>query len=160
MTRRSEPAKEAVLDAVHAKLGTIRVDLNPDPSSTDLRELFSRIRCDRNVVARILASLLPRLALLRADLVRLDRTIEREGAAIMDSGEGLLGATNDRLRAFRLKVVLSDEHDMRAAVKEDLVLVDEVVSHSRLVREELRFAFEEASRALASIEFEWKVETR
>jgi len=156
--RRTGPVSAERIDAVHARLGEVRVTLSPDPAIDELRESFAEIRGHRNVVSRILAKLLPLLARLRADQIRLDRTCSREGAAIVDSGEGLLGCTNDKLRTARVKLLLSDDYDALAEVRADLALVEEAVSHAKLAREELRFAFEEASRALASIELEWRVE--
>jgi len=157
-TRRTGPVSVDRIDAVHARLGEVRVTLDPDPAIDELRESFAEIRGHRNVVSRILAKLLPLVARLRADQIRLDRTCSREGAVIVDSGKGLLGCTNEKLRAARVKLMLSDEYDALSEVRADLALVEEAVSHAKLAREELRFAFEEASRALASLELEWRIE--
>ena len=50
------------------------------------------------------------------------------------------------------------EDDAHAALKVDLLALEAVVAHARHVQDELRFAFEEASRGLTTIELEWRIE--
>lgn len=156
--RRSREINLEIVHAFHDRLSRIQVKLDPDPDADDLRALFSRIRTYRNQVTKILLGLLPRQALLRADLIAIERAIEGGGASAIDTNTGFLGATNEKQRQARLKVYLSDYYDERAILKGELVLIEETVSSAKIVRDELRFAFEEASRALASLEFEYRIE--
>ena len=98
VARRTEPVEVDKVDEVHKRLMNVSVALDPDPSSGDLRELYSRIRDKRTAVSRILGVSLRRLARQRADLVRFERTIEAESAHVLWTGRGIPLATNDKQR--------------------------------------------------------------
>jgi len=154
--RRASGLDEELIEKLHAKLKGIRVDLDPEPSAGSLRERFAKIRQHRNTVVRIAGSILPRVAMLRADLVRVERVIEAETAMLTETGHAV--GNNAQERQASLKQKLREWHDARAEVRADLHMAEEVISHAKWVRDELRFAFEETSRSLASIELEWKIE--
>lgn len=158
MRRRAEPLDEGKLDALHGKLRDLQVRLPENPSAADLRGLFTEIRDNRNKVARVTAYLLPYLGKLKADLVRIERILDAEGALLVDTKRGLLGTSNETERKARLKLVQEKDHEIAAALREELALIEEVMTHAKLVREELRLAYEEASRCLAALDFEWRVE--
>ena len=102
--------------------------------------------------------MVPRAASLRADLIATDRAIEEASARILDSGEGLLGATTEKARQARVKVIASDLFDLKAELKAELEEVEGLLYSARYVRDELRSAFEEVSRSLASVELEYRIE--
>ena len=158
VARRTEPVDVETLDKIHAKLKKVSVCLDPDPSSTDLRALFAQIRRHRTMVSRIFGTFLPRVARYRADMIQVDSLIAGEGAQILYTGQGLATTTNEKQRAARVRVILDDHHDAQADLKEDLLALEAVVAHARHVQEELRFAFEEASRGLTTLELEYRIE--
>lgn len=150
-----------MVERVHKGLRAISIKLKRDPDIPDLRHLFADIRRQRNRVARTLGSLMPLAAKIRADLVRVERVIDAETAMrierrqdLMDDGEQGREKTTAPQRAARVKVALRSWYDARADLKADMVVVDEVLAHAKMVREELRYGYEEASRSLASIDLE------
>ncbi len=145
-------------EKLHQHLQKIRVELDPDPSSTDLRSLFAEIRKHRNMVAKIIGQVIPRLVEERAALLRLERVIDAVASDKRDKGEGFIGCTNEVQRKARLRVLQSEDYDKRVDVRVRLMYAEELVAHAKLVREELRFAFEEASRSLASLDMEYRIE--
>lgn len=156
--RRTEPVDVGALDKVHARLRKVSVVLDPDPSSTELRTLFADIRGHRNTVSRIFGTLFPRLARYRADVVRVESLIAAESAQIVWTGKGLALATNEKARTARIRVILSEHHEAREELREDVIGLEALVAHAKHVQDELRSAFEEASRGLASIELEYRIE--
>lgn len=149
----------------HKALQGVSVELPPvgdTPTPVELRELFREIRNKRNRVMRVLGVVIPVIADLKADLVRLDRLIEELTAVHRnpgsEDGTSFVGCKNEPERTARIKVSLVHEYGDRALVKAQLVRVEGVREHARMIVAELADAFEGASRSLASIELEWKLE--
>jgi len=155
--RRSKPVDPDVVDQIHDRLKGVAVTHRKDPDAGTLRDQFSTIRQHRNTVSRVIAVLLPKLGRLRSDMARIDQVIDAESAEAVNTGM-VSGAKNVDQRKAKLRDLLSEWHYARAGIRADLHLVEEAVSHAKWVREELRYAFEETSRALASLELEWKIE--
>jgi hypothetical protein len=157
--RRANGIPQEKLDGMHEALSRIAVKVVNSPSLSDVREILGEIRISRNKVARVLAATLPRMARIRAEALRLDRVIELHMSAVLGTGEGgIKVAKNDRARTALAKVLVSGLLDVRADMHADLVGLDELIAHAKLVRDELRSAFEEVSRALAAIELEYRIE--
>lgn len=146
------------IEKVHRRLGAVSIVLRPDPTSVELRRLFAAIRSNRTVAAKILAGLLPTRGRLRAAKARLERQVEEAHAASRDARNCFLGCRTETDKTARLRVMHAELHDALAEVEADLALVAEAVEHARLVLQEQQAAFEEASRQLASIDMEWRVE--
>lgn len=164
-SRRSPTIDPDQIVALNKKLGQIRVDLPSDGGkrgARHMRGLFSAIRGHRNAVQRILSVLLPKAAEIRAELVLVERTIEADDARIRDSRRGLFEADGKKLAEAtvkgKIRIILDDWFDLKAELRSDLEILDAVIGHARIVREELRLAFEEASRSLASIDLEYRIE--
>lgn len=162
--RTSQHVDPDQLSAINRRLGQIRVDLPSDPGrkgSRALRSLFAAIRVHRNAVQRILSTLIPKAAQLRAELILVERTLDADDARIRDSRRGLFEGDKklpETTVKARIRLILSDWHDLRAELKSDLEIIDAVIVHARNIKEELRMSFEEASRCLASIELEYRIE--
>lgn len=156
--RRSQSVDPEVIERLHAGLGAILIRHgDPDDVDTDtLRAQFHRIRDARNKVQRIVSKLLPKLGTLRSDLARIDATIAAESAVLVQTSL-VDHLKNDMQRKAKLRDALSDWHAAKADITADLDLIEQAVSHAKWVREELRYAFEEASRSLASIELEQRL---
>lgn len=157
--RQTKPVDVDALDRIHQRLREVRVTLVADPSSRGLRALFAEIRQRRNQVARIMSGLIPLHGRLRADRERVGRVVEAATARTIDRREGFLGCRTEKERAARVKILLEAELDEQAGLEADVALVAETLAHARLVLDELRAAFEEASRGLASLDLEYRIET-
>lgn len=159
--RRSLPVDPARVEKLHALIGSVRI-VHGDPDEMDsptLRAQFFKVREGRNKVQRIYSSLSPRLGQLRADLARLEAFIAAESAELsLPSNAALDGCRNEAQRKAKLRDYLREWHEAKDDVRADLALVEEVVAHAKYVRDELRYAFEETSRALSSIELEHRFE--
>jgi len=156
--RRSQPVNPEAVERLHDRLGSILIKHgDPDDADTDtLRAQFHRIRDARNKVQRTMSKLLPKLGTLRSDLARVDAVIAAEGAALVQTSV-VDGLRNDMQRKAKLRDMLSEWYEAKAEITADLELLDQAVAHAKWVREELRYAFEEASRSLASIEMEQRI---
>jgi hypothetical protein len=165
--RRSEPLNSGMIDKLHLRLSGIQVEL-PDPderkqrvSTRSIRALFAAIRRKRNQVGKVVGWLLPRHADVRADLVRIEKVIKAQTAEILRTDPpALRWANNVTEKQAAVREILSDWHEAKAELEVEAIALAEALAHSRWVREELKFAFEEASRSLATIELEWKFETK
>lgn len=159
--RRSRPVNVEAVDQLHAKIASVRVT-HGDPDEADgatLRAQFVKIRDGRNTVARIVSRIMPRLGKLRSDVARLEAVIAAEGAELaLPTSAALDGCRNEGQRKALLRDYLRSWHEARDAVAADLLLVEAVLSHARWVREELKYAFEEASRSLSSVDLEHRFE--
>lgn len=144
---------------VYEKLLGVQVELHRDPGTQSLRRDFASIRSYRTKTTKILIRLKARLAGLRGDLVRVERLIEHNASYMLATNEGLLGCTNVTQKKARIKVELEEWYEAKAVLKDEVQLVEEAVSSAMIVREELRYAYEEASRSLASIELEYRIES-
>lgn len=147
------------IERVHARLRAVSIVLPAEPDAATLRDLFAKVRANRNRVARILGTLLPLRGRLRAALARVERRIEDQAARTIDGKSGFIGCRTEADKKARIKVLLSEDYDEKALLEEDLAIVSEATEHARLVLEEQRAAFEEASRSLSSIDLEFRVET-
>ncbi len=156
--RRTEPVDVEKLDALHAKLRNVSVVLKPEPTSQELRALFSEIRRNRTMVSRIFGIFLPRVARYRADALRVESALAAETAQIMFTGQGLALTKNEKQRTSRIRTILSDLYEQQVQIKEDLLALEVVVSHTKHVHSELRDSFEEASRSLAALDMEYRLE--
>lgn len=156
--RHTRPVDLEKLDAIHVALREIAVELKRDPSSTELRALFAKIRRHRNKVSRIFGTFLPRVVRYKADLLHVESLIAGDTAQILYTGQGLALATNEKQRGARVRVLLEDQYGALEAVKHDLLALEAIVAHTRQVQDELRFAFEEASRGLTTLELEYRIE--
>lgn len=153
--RRSAPIDPDTMEALHGILRGLQVELPTDHGKRGARAtraLFATIRISRNKVGKVVSKILPRLAELRADLVRVDQVIAAEEALAVETGH--VKGKNAEERKASLRGLLREWHETRASIKADLHLAEEVFSHAKWTRDELRFAFEEASRGLAVIELE------
>lgn len=157
--RRADGIPESKLEDIQKKLMGMTVRLSREPSSKEIVQTFSQIREHRNVVSKILVKLIPVRARLRAELIRIERFIEGTKARKLRNNEGFVGCDTSTHKKERLAWLLRDELEIKAAVREDLEIVEELVEMVKIVREELKFAYDEASRALTALEFEFKVET-
>lgn len=159
--RRSRPVDPAKVEAIHSRLGGVRVE-HGDPEDADSDTLiaqFHEIRGGRNRVQAIYSKLSPRLGQLRADLARIEAVIAAESAELsLPEKQALNGCKNETQRKAKLRALLREWHEARDEVRADLYLVEEVVAHAKWIREELRCAFDEASRILTSIDLGHKFE--
>lgn len=155
--RASAPFPPDLAARVHAALKKARIELPAHVSTSTVRETIREIRRMRNRTMDAVNGLSRRVGDLKADVERLDRIFEAEKALRVDRNEGFVGCTNDKARAARLDSILSEELDAIAAVKADLARAAEALSHGKLVLEELRGAFDEASRLQAGVELEWRI---
>ena len=153
--RRAEGFPEEVVDALHDRLGRLVVTVPKDLDARRARAKISEVRDLRNVAAKVVSAVRPRVGKLRADLVRIERSVKAETALRVSEGTGLFGTVPEK--KARVEVVLHEWLDARAETERDLCLLEEVLEHARVVREELRCAFEEASRSLSAFEIEWKI---
>ncbi len=119
-----------------------------------LRAKFVEVRTCRNKVGAVMSKLLPKLGRLNRDLARIDAFLNAKGGDILINTSDLDDYKNDRQRKARLRELMPEWHEAREEIIADLHLVNAVVDHAKWVREELRYAFEEASRALSSIDLE------
>lgn len=157
--RRSAPVEAASVDKIYNLLTKVRVEIKRDPDSRDLRASFATVRSQRTKVTMMLVKLKARLAELRGDLIRVDRIIEHNAAYMQATGEGLAGCKNLDQRKARIKVDLEEWYEARATLRDEVQIYEEAVSSTLIIREELRYAYEEASRSLASIQLEYQIET-
>lgn len=157
--RRSDPVDAAAIAKVYAMLQQVRVEIKRDPESRDLRVSFATVRSQRTKVTMVLVTLKARLAGLRGDLIRVERIIEHNSSYMLATGEGLTGCKNTEQRKARIKVDLEEWYEARAVLRDEVQFVEEAVSSTMIVREELRYAYEEASRSLASIQLEYQIES-
>ena len=159
--RRSLPVDPEKVERLHSQIGSVRIE-HGDPDDMDspvLRAQFFKVREGRNKVQRIFSKLAPRLGQLRADLARLEAFIAAESAELsLPTNAALDGCRNEAQRKAKLRDYLREWHEVKDEVRADLALVEAVMAHAKYVREELRYAFEEASRALSSIELEHRFE--
>jgi chromosome segregation ATPase len=156
-SRASRPFPDDLAARVHEELKRARIELPAHVTTTTIRETIREVRRQRNRVTTIVSGLSRRVGELKADSERLDRIFEAEKAWRVERNEGFVGCTNDKQRGARLESILSEELDAIAAVKQDLARAAEALSHGKLVLEELRGAFDEASRLQAGIELDWRV---
>lgn len=149
------------MDKLHAELAKIQIRLPSFDRLTyaTLRRVYIEAREADNKVVRIMSFLHPRLGRVKVDLARVERAIEGAESGTLDSGDGLLGATNPQKRKARMKVVHSDLFDQRAEIKEDLRALEEVYAHAKLKRDSLQVGWEQASRAQSSYEQEQQLHT-
>jgi len=154
--RRSKDVDPSRVEKIHVALRKLQVSLEDEPDLHSLRAQFTTIRSQRNSVTKLVGFLLPDIGALRSDLVRVDRVIDAETAMLVETGHA--HGSNATERTASLKQKMREWHDARADIRADLHLLEEAVSHAKWVRDELRFAFEEASRSLASIELEYRIE--
>lgn len=156
----TKPIKSELLLKLTEKLSAIKVNLKKIDSamlfSKTVRATFSDIRRHRNTVTRVLGILIPRHASLRADLLRVERVIESETSKIL--GNNLLPLSKNMTESqARAKNLISDWYDRRCEIKCQLAVLEELINYAKIIREELKLAFDESSRALSSIELEFKV---
>jgi hypothetical protein len=157
-SRSSRPFTDEDAARVHAALKKVVVELPAHVTTTSVRETIREVRRFRNyVLTTIVNGLSRRVGELKADAERLDRIFEADKAWRIERNEGFVGCANDKQRAARLESLLSEELDAIAAVKQDLARAVEALSHGKLVLEELRGAFDEASRLQAGVELDWRV---
>lgn len=156
-TRSSRPFGDELAGRVHAKLKTARIELPAHVSTATIRETIREIRRVKNRTTDTVNGLARFVGQLKADLERLDRVFEAEKAVRVERNEGFVGCTNDKQRSARLDSIMSEELDAIAAVKQDLARAVEALSHGKLVLDELRGAFDEASRLQAGVELEWRI---
>lgn len=156
-SRRTKPVDEAVIDRFHNYLARVEIELPQGKTTTHIRNLMRVIREKRNGVGKVLSYLHRTKGSLSADLTRLERIFDAEKNLRYDRGDCFAGTTNDKQREARVRSVLSQQLDACASLKGDLALVGEALAHARLVLDELRGAFDEASRLLASIELDWRI---
>ena len=71
---------------------------------------------------------------------------------------GLALANNEKQRQARVRIQLEDHYLARDELKGDVIVLEALTAHAKHVMDELRFAFEEASRSLSTIELEYRVE--
>lgn len=157
VTRRTNRINPETIERVHQALRGVEVAIPRDPTVIRLRRLFSVIRDKRNRVTRILAGLFPSLGKLKAELAMIERRIEAMRAKIIHTHRMSL-AKNAQERDAYIRANLQEEYEVRASLEEDLALLGEAVSHARLVLDELRSAYEEASRQLSSLDLEYRIE--
>jgi len=156
--RTAQPVDSGLVQRIHTRLGEISIILPRDPDAKQMREFFSMVRELRNSVSKVMAVIHPKIGSARADLVRVDRFIESFGSYMTDTGDGMALVKNESQRKARILMSLEEWFDAKAEIKVDLALLEEVVWHAKMVKDELKAAFEEASRSLSAIEFEFKVE--
>lgn len=149
---------EDKLRRLQRELGSIQIVLpkGADPHPSDYRSLFTKIRDLRNVVERVLDRVAPKLAYLRADFDRVSATLDDLAALELAEGNGLAGKTME-IKKAKVRARLESWYEAKRSLQWDVRVTAEVVSTAMRKREELRFAFEEASRALASVEMERKL---
>jgi len=150
--RHTTPVDEKVVRRVVARLGRVQIKLDPAADHRDLQATFAKIRDNRNRVTRAALVLLPKLAGLRGDLVRIDHVIDSEGAELIATDKAS-GVNADKRKAA-LKRILRDFYEARAQIRTEIHTIEEAVSLIKWLREELRCAFEEASRSLSTLEFD------
>lgn len=159
--RRSTPVDPDRVAGLHRRLAVLRVR-HEDPDEMDassLRTQFVAIRRSRNVIQRIVSRLSPRLGQLRADASRIEAVIAAEAAELsLPTNAALDGCRNESQRKALLRSYLQEWYEAREDVRADLLLIEEVMTHAKWVREEMKYAFEETSRSLAAIEMDYKYE--
>jgi predicted nucleic acid-binding Zn-ribbon protein len=153
----SIPSPE-VIERLHNKLSGLRVPLPSEINNQSIREAVSKIGENRNTASLVLSKTYPILGRLKSYASRLDRILEAESSIIRDTKKGMLGTKNEKDRQSRINVILDELLDSRAEVKASLCEVQELVSHSKHVIEELRSAFEELSRMLATYELDYRIQ--
>lgn len=156
--RRTQRVDESKWDEACAKLRKVLAPLPRDPDAADLREHFAVIRDARNKVSLTLARALPIQRRLRADLASCEAVIKAEGARLVYARTGFALCKNEMERKARLDSLLEGSHAVRLEIANDLLVLDQVVAFLRHLTQELRDAFEESSRSLASIELEYRIE--
>lgn len=142
------------------KLASVQIKLHkidsPKLFSKSLRDTLANIRDRRNMVTKILGKLMPLNAGLRADLIRVERVIECEAALII--GNNMLPlAKNITEKQARTKTLIAPWYEKKCEIKSQIEILDSIISFAKIIREELKLAFEESSRSLASIDLEYRV---
>lgn len=157
--RKTRPVSEDSIDKIHAFFSNVQVELPRAKTTRHLRDLMRVIRVKRNSVGKVLGFLLRLNGSLKADLARVERIYDAERNLRYDRQDCFAGTTNDKQREARVRGLLSKELDATSSLEADLALVGEALSHGRLVLDEIRGAFDEASRLLSSIDLDWRVES-
>lgn len=150
---------ETALDRIWDLLRRSRIQVPIDPGLPELRRLLSDLRGKRNRLLTAHVTVARKLARLKAELVHLDRKIERETARMLSRNEGMLGARNAAQKQARVRHELEVVYDERASIRADVEVLDLVLGSVRVARDELRGAFDEVSRSLACLELDWKIES-
>lgn len=140
------------------RLGSFRVVIRRNPSARHCRGVFAKIRGHRNKVQAIVTAIRVRRLELRHELRLNWRDIERRTGKLHHERDGfILSAKDGKERDFICKFILEDQWDSRRELEDKSEMIEEVLTFSNQVLQDLKLAFEEASRGLASIELETKL---
>lgn len=147
-------------EELHDTLANLMIRIPKDPDLHQLRDLYAETRDKLNAAQRILARALPRAASLKSDIIRCQAHIEAlENHYRINRSKQIRECKNAPERVALLREWTSDQHDKLSDMKANSVIVSELANHARTVMDQLKLAFEQTSRAQASIEMEWKITT-